>query len=378
MVKKQKETKQAASFLAAWNDETSDIDGIATSAPAPKFWLDTGCYVINKILSGSYDKGFASGRLSALAGPSGAGKSFIAGNAIKAALNSNEWAVLVVDSENAIDDPYLEAIGANIKDNPMYNYRGVSTINQAVTIISKFVKAYKEAGETMPVAIFVDSLDNLQTDSELEKYEESGEIGGDQGQHAKQIKSMLKRFVSDIKPTNIAIICVKQVYQEQDKIAAFQNPWRITESFKFAFSQIALITKLLLKDKATKVFEGITLKVRGEKTRFAKPFQQCAIDVPYDAGIDRYSGILQVAVSFGIVEKNGAWYTFDGKKFQENDSYTLELKQAIFAKVLENDTELNVQIEDAVEDYSGAMTGKEIEVKRKTRGSKEVVEETEE
>jgi recombination protein RecA len=363
-----KETKPSrVAFMAAFDKDTANMEGVSTSAPAPKFWLDSGSYVINKILSGSYDKGFPTGRLAALSGPSGAGKSFIVGNAVKAALNQG-WGVLVIDSENALDDDYLTKIGADVIDNPLYNYRGVSTISQVVEIVSKFVRHYKSVKEEMPIAIFIDSLDQLQTDSELEQYE-SGEVRGDQGQHAKQIKAMLKRFVADVKPTNIAMICVKQVYQEQDKIAALNAPWRMTESFKFAFSQIAMITKLLLKDKATKIFEGITLQVKGEKTRFAKPFQKCAIEVPYDVGIDKYSGLLEAAASMGLVEKNGAWYTFEGKKFQNNDSYTEELKEAVFKKLLENDTQiLNVEIEGAEEDFSGAMTGKEIEEKRKTRG----------
>lgn len=359
--------KDKLSFLTEFNK--IKIPGVSTSAPPPAFWLDSGNYVTNKILSGTYNKGYASGRAACLAGPSGAGKSFLVGNAIKAALSGLdgiEWGTLVVDSENALDEDYLTKIKADVVGNPLYNYRGVATISHTVNVVSKFIRSYKDAESDMPFLIAIDSLDQLMTDSEYEAYEKKGEMSGDQGQHAKQIKAMLKRFVNDIKDTNIVMLCVKQVYQEQDKIASLQNPWRLTESTRFAFSQIGMVTKLALKDKKTNIFEGIRLKLKGDKTRFTKPFQQCTIAVPYDAGIDRYSGILEAAVSLGIVDENGSWYNYEGNKFQESGFN--DYKEEVYQKVLEKDTAiLNVAINEE-EDLSEAITAKEAEALRKSRG----------
>ena len=366
MAKKKVEENSNSSFLNSFKKECEGMEGISLSSPAPNFWLDSGNYCINKVLSGSYNKGIASGRLASFVGPSGAGKSFLAGNLIKSALSNKgmEWGVLVIDSENALDDDYLLKLGANVVDNPLYHYRGVSTIPQTVNIVSKFIKGYKAANEDMPFVIVLDSVDQLMTDSELAQYDD-GEIKGDQGQHSKQVKAMLKRFVADIKGTNIAMVTIKQVYKEQDKIAAYTNPWVINESYKFAFSQIGLVTKLLLKDDKTKIFEGITLKVRGEKTRFCKPYQTARIEVPYEEGMDPYSGILDAAVSLNVVEKNGGWYTFDGQKFQE--SKFDNIKEAVYAKVLEKDSEvLNVSIEES-EDPDQGISAKTSEIERKPR-----------
>jgi len=361
--------KDKLSFLTDFNSATKGMAGVSTSAPPPKYWLDTGNYTTNKILSGTYNKGYASGRAACLAGPSGAGKSFLVGNAIKSALTPTdvEWGTLVVDSENALDEDYLTKIGADVVGNPLYNYRGVATISHTLNVVSKFIRAYKDADSEMPFLIAVDSLDQLMTDSEYEAYEKKGEMSGDMGQHARQIKAMLKRFVNDIKGTNIVLLCVKQVYQEQDKIAALQNPWRLTESTRFAFSQIGMVTKLAFKkDKSSSIFDGITLKLKGDKTRFTKPFQQCRIDVPYDAGIDRYSGILDAAVSLDIVEENGSWFNYKGHKFQK--SGFSEHKEEIFQQVLAKDNAiLNVSISED-EDLSEAITAKEAEAFRRSRG----------
>ena len=360
MAKKQEEKKATGSFLTGYNKECKDIDGISLSSPSPNYWLDAGSLVINKIISGSYDKGWASGRLGAVAGPSASGKSFLLGNAVKSALNNTqqEWGVLVVDSENAVDDDYLSGIGANIDDNPLYNYRGVSTISQTVNVVSKFIKAYKEAGETMPFLITIDSLDNLMTDSETTQYE-SGEMKGDQGQHSKQVKALLKRFVADVKGTNIVMLCSKGMYANQDPIAKLNDPFVLNEAVKFAFSQILTLTKFKLKDKATSTFEGINLKVRGEKTRFAKPFQQATIELPYDVGMDPYTGMLDVAVSLGIVQQGGSWYTYNDTKFQKSNFDSV--KAEVIAQVLIKDAALDVQVneEEMVEDRTAPPSRKQ-------------------
>src|SRR5690606_17330950 len=128
-----------------------------------------------------------------------------------------------------------------------------------IKIVQSFLKMYREHGEETPYLIIIDSLDMLQTDSEADNYE-SGNIRGDQGQQAKQLKRMLGAFVHDIKRLNVHMLCTKQVYKNQDPISSKQEPWLFTDAIKFAFSQILIVTKLLLKDKSTNNFEGIRLK----------------------------------------------------------------------------------------------------------------------
>jgi len=357
-------------FLKDFNKSSEKIPGISVASKAPEFWISSGNFVINKVLSGNYLKGVPQGRLSMIAGPSGAGKSFLCGNMAVAALNQG-FGVLAIDSENALDDAFMTALGADI-DNPNYVYRGVQTIPQCTKVVQSFIKGYRsarESGENIPpFLIVIDSLDMLQTSSDADKYDR-GEIGGDQGQHAKQIKKMLGAFVQDTKNVDIHIICTKQVYQEQDPIAAKQMPWRITESLRFAFSQILLVTKLMLKDDTTKAFEGIKLKAYGFKTRFCKPFQTVTIEVPYDTGMDPYSGLLEAAVAVGVVESNGAWYEFEGNKFQKK-KFEDYREQVLEKMVTMHESErVDVAIEEE-EDLSEAKNHTEIRVERVTRKRK--------
>lgn len=311
-------------FLKDFNAIKRD-DSIAFKAPTPTFWISTGNYVINKIISGRYNGGIAQGRLAKLAGPSSAGKSFLTANIIKAA-QKQDCGILIIDSENALDDEFISNVGADPTDD-YYIYRGVSTINQATKELSGFIRAYRKHKETKKFLIVIDSLDALSTDSALAAYEK-GETKGDQGQQAKQLKAFLSPYMHDIKDLNIAILCTKQVYQEQDPMLQ-KNPvtaWKMTEAIKYPFSQIALVTRLLLKNDETKIYEGIKLKVFGQKTRFTKPFQQAMIEVPYDIGIDPFSGLLEVAESLGVVTRKAAWYSYKDDKFQSSTFHKFQDK----------------------------------------------------
>jgi recombination protein RecA len=226
-------------------------------------------------------------------------------------------------------------------------YRGVTTVNDATKIMSKFIHSYREHKETKPFLIVLDSLDALITDNAQEAYD-TGIVKGDQGQKAKQLKAMLAPFVHDIKDLNLAILCTKQVYKTQDAIEA-KNPvteWKLTDTLKYPFTQIALITRLMMKDKDTKNYEGIVLKVFGLKTRFTKPFQQAKIEVPYDTGMDPYTGVLEVAVSMGIVTLNGSWYTYGDKKFQSKNFSSVQ--EAVLEELIKRESEaIHVSMADA-------------------------------
>jgi recombination protein RecA len=323
--------------------------GIPIKNPPPTFFIDSGSVILNKIISGHYDRGWAQGRLGAIGGPSGSGKSFLIGNGIKAAQDQG-CAILILDSENAMDDDYLQAIGVDT-DADNFFYRSVTTIEQAVNEMSTFTKMYREYKMTDKVFIAVDSIDMLMTNSQVENYAK-GETKGDQGQAVKQMKDMLKSWTQDLKTLPFVMVCAKQVYSEQDRIAKLVEPYVFTEGLKFAFSQILMITKLMLKaddvdgegkGKGGDKYAGIWLKARGFKTRFTKPFQQAKIQVPYETGMDRYSGIYDVAVATGLVTKGGAYSYYKDKQFYKKDfgKYAEEVLAEMIAK---GDSAINLTI----------------------------------
>ena len=105
----------ALDFLKDFKNDLKKAGFEEGSSQPPRYWYSTGNFVVNKILSGSFINGIPQGRITGLTGPSGSGKSFVASNLIREAqkMGAN---ILVLDSENALDDDFVTKIGVNVED----------------------------------------------------------------------------------------------------------------------------------------------------------------------------------------------------------------------------------------------------------------------
>lgn len=339
----------------SWKDslkkKLEKVDGASTDSATPKWWIGSGNFCINRIMTGNWDWAVPQGRVTAYSGPSGSGKSFIVANIIKQALADGVF-VVAMDSENALDDNFLSKVGVDVtSDN--YLYVSVKNMSSATKTLQTITKDYNAAIKTKTLddlprlLIVIDSLDFLFVDGMLEEYEKSGVMGSDQGLHAKKLKQFLNFVISDIKYIPVAVLTTKQVYVDQTKYAS--PPWKMAESIKYPLSQLMLVTRLIAKDEKTKQINGITLKVFGWKTRFTEPFQQVELHVPYATGLDPYEGLLPVSVELGVVKLDGSWYEFGDKKFQKGSfkKHQAEIFEAIKAL---GDVQVNAVSEDAQEE----------------------------
>lgn len=323
------------SFIKDFEKQVEKMDGVASNSEPPRYWFHTGNYAMNYVLSGNCRFAIPQGRVIGLAGPSSSGKSFVQCNITREAQKGyvtpdgvihnapgDGAYVLMIDSENSLDDDFVSKIGVNV-DKSVYNYKSVVTISNTIKLISAFISGYKKTYGTDPsapkVLIVIDSLDMLLTETELSHFE-SGNNAGDQGQRAKQLKSMLKNFVQQIKDLNVSIIITHQVYSAtQDQLLKGEGVWVINNAVRYSLSLIALLTRLKLKD-GTDV-TGIRMKVSGFKTRFTKPFQDVVIDVPYEDGMDPLSGLCEIFEAVGILQAAGAYKKIVGTetKFYRRD-----------------------------------------------------------
>jgi len=359
------------SFLTNIKKDVEKVGFEAGKGLPPRYWFGTGNYTLNRIISGSFYKGISQGRVTALAGPSGAGKSFLTANIIANIQKTEPDTIIVVmDSENALDEEFVTKVGVDV-NNKNYLYYEVTLISDLTKLISPFIKGYAtefgDDADAQKVVIFIDSLDMLMTDSEESNFKK-GETKGDQGQRAKQLKGTLRTFVQAIKRYNISIVVTSQVYANQD-IYNGEGLWKINDAIKFSLSQILLLTKLKLKE-GTEV-TGIRMKAEGYKTRFTKPFQTITIEVPYEKGMNAYSGFVDSCVDLGILKKAGSWYTMPttGEKFQAKN---VTKYVDILLPLAEEKTESFLDVAKLLEEESSEQgeTTKKTTVKRKSKVTK--------
>jgi recombination protein RecA len=328
------------------------VDG---AAEPPRYWIPTGNYVLNKIISGDFLRGIPQGRVCGLVGPSGSGKSFLLTNIMREAQAQGFW-VLAIDSEKALDKSFVAAIGVD-PDSEKYIPIEVSTNTQVTNAVSAFVEEYKQEygddPENAPrVLIALDSIDMLLTETEWDNLKK-GVIKGDQGQRNKQFKSMLRGFVHKIDGLNISIVVTDQVYANQDKYNG-EGDWKIKDAIKYSLSEIILITKLKLRDDSSKESVGIRMRCEGVKTRFTLPFQTISIEVPYNTGMDPYNGLLDVAVGLGIIKKvTSLSYCFTS---EPDNKWTKKKLDQHLDRILEECiklTDSRLYIDESLEEDSG-------------------------
>jgi recombination protein RecA len=337
-------------FLKDFKKNVEKMETVSLGLSNPNKWFTTGNYALNRTLSGSYYKGIPEGRITLLAGPSGAGKSFLSGNLMKQAQLAGAH-ILILDSENAVDEEYLRKIGVKTDEDHL-TYLQVDTIEDVNKVMSDFFKSYeKEHGqgnyEAQPFLIVLDSIAMLSTETEQENYEK-GEIRGDQGQRSKRTKAMLRMMVKKASRFPITIICTDHVYPGD--VMKGEGEWAITNSTKFSPSIIGIITKLKLKEETEVV--GIRMRVEAFKSRFAKLGSKVEIEVPYSTGMSQYSGLLELLEIDGVVSKAGAWYSYQNGdetlKFQRKQLNEELVQKLLSHPIVQKNEKLFEEVEEEI------------------------------
>lgn len=289
-------------FLDRFKKDIAKLDTVSVGIPDTTYWLSTGNFALNRGLSGDFKRGIPLAKITLFAGPSGSGKSFIAGNITKQA-QVQGYHVVYLDSEHAIDVDYLGKIGCSI-DPEHLTYISVATIEDVNAILSEFFSNYKKTYgknnlEAPKTLIVLDSLAMLSSTTEMDNYEKSGIIKGDQGQLAKRRKAMLRLAVGQIGTLPISMLVTDHVYPQD--IMMGDGAWAITNSTKFSCSIIGIVTKLKLKDEGEVV--GVRMRFETYKSRFAKLGTKVELEVPYNTGMSPVTGLLEMLEEMKVIAK---------------------------------------------------------------------------
>ena len=302
---------------------TKSISGMSTGFNDPTDWVSTGNYALNYLISGDFYKGIPLGKVSVFAGESGAGKSYIcAGNIVKAAQEQDIFVVLV-DSENALDEEWLRNLNVDTSESKLLKLN-MSMIDDVAKTISVFMDDFKKLdGEDKPKVLFViDSLGMLLTPTDVDQFGK-GDLKGDMGRKPKALTALVRNCVNMFGNHNVGLVATNHTYASQDM---FDPDDKISggQGFIYASSIVVAMKKLKLKEdedgNKTSNVNGIRAACKVMKTRYAKPFEGVQVKIPYETGMDPYSGLVDLFEKKGLLVK-------DGNRLRYTDSAGVEHKE---------------------------------------------------
>ena len=299
---------------------TKSIDGLGIGFNDPTDWISTGNYALNYLISGDFFKGIPLGKVTVFAGESGAGKSYIcSGNIVKHAQEQGIYVVLI-DSENALDESWLHALGVDTSEDKLLKLN-MAMIDDVAKTISEFMKEYKEMDhETRPKVLFViDSLGMLLTPTDINQFE-AGDLKGDMGRKPKALTALVRNCVNMFGSHNVGLVATNHTYASQDM---FDPDDKISggQGFIYASSIVVAMKKLKLKEdeNGNKISDvvGIRAACKIMKTRYAKPFESVQVQIPYSTGMKPTSGLVDMFEKMNVLSKVGNKLAYTDKETGE-------------------------------------------------------------
>ncbi len=337
---------------------TKSISGISAGFHDPQDWISTGNYTLNYLISGDFTQGIPLGKVSVFAGESGSGKSFIcSGNIVKNAQDQG-CQVVLFDSENALDEEWLQALDVDTSPEKLLRI-SVSMIDDVAKTMSDFMKDYRAnygdlEYDEMPKLLFVvDSLGMLLTPTDVAQFEK-GDMKGDMGRKPKALTALVRNMVNQIAPYPVGIVATNHTYASQDM---FDPDDKISggQGFIYASSIVVAMKKLKLKEdedgNKTSTVQGIRAACKVMKSRYSKPFEGVQVKIPYETGMDPYSGLLEMFEAKGLVDKVGNKLEYispiTGESIKEfRKQWTAERLQVIIDEWNENPTAEDLDVGD--------------------------------
>jgi recombination protein RecA len=307
-------------------DITKAIDGLSIGFNDPTDWISTGNYALNYRISSDFNKGVPLGKVTVFAGESGAGKSYIcSGNLVKHAQEQGIFVVLI-DSENALDESWLHALGVSTDESKLLKLN-MAMIDDVAKTISEFMKGYKAMSDTdKPKVLFIiDSLGMLLTPTDVNQFQ-AGDMKGDMGRKPRALTALVRNCVNMFGSHNVGLVATNHTYTSQDM---FDPDDKISggQGFIYASSIVVAMKKLKLKEdedgNKISAVRGIRASCKVMKTRYAKPFESVQVKIPYDTGMSPYSGLTDMFESMELLKKEGnslVYSKLDGtviKKFRK-------------------------------------------------------------
>ena len=288
--------------------------------------------VIETVSSGSIslDKalgvgGYPKGRIIEIYGPESSGKTTFALHAIANAQKNGGYAAFI-DAEHALDPTYAKALGVDVENLILSQ---PDNGEQALEIAEALIKS-----GSIDVLV-VDSVAALVPEAEL-----NGDMGDSHvGLHARLMSQAMRKLSGIISKTKCVAIFINQI---REKVGVmFGNPETTTggRALKF-YSSVRLEIRRGEQIKEGTQAVGNRTSIKVVKNKVAPPFRNCEVEIIYGEGISFLGELVDLGVQMGVIDKAGAWFSYNGNKIGQGREKAKEF--------LKNNPDIAKEIEDKI------------------------------
>ena len=289
------------------NDKTMEIETVSTGSLGLDIALGIG--------------GLPRGRVVEIFGPESSGKTTLALHCIAEAQKKGGICAFV-DAEHALDPIYARKLGVNIDDLLISQ---PDTGEQALEIADTLVRS-----GAVDVLV-VDSVAALVPRAELE-----GEMGDVQpGSQARLMSQALRKLTASINKSHTMVIFINQIRMKIGVMYGSPETTTGGNALKF-YASVRLDIRRIGAIKDREEVTGNQTRVKVVKNKLAPPFKQVEFDIMYGEGISKMGEILDLGVKAGIVEKSGAWFSYDSQRIgqgRENAKTFLKANPEMTSKI---------------------------------------------
>ena len=281
-------------------------------------YIDTGSYIFNALLSGSIYDGLPDNKITALAGESATGKTFFALGMCKQFLEDNaDAAVIYFESESATSKKMIEERGI---DSSRIMMVPVTTVQEFRTQAIRILDQYMEDKTDMKMLFVLDSLGMLSTTKEIADTTSGAETRD--MTRAQLVKGAFRVLTLKLAKAGVALVVTNHTYDQMGLFA--KRVMGGGSGLKYAASSILFLSRK--KEKEGTEVIGNIIHCKNEKSRLTVENRVVDVMLTYKKGLDRYYGLLDLAIKYGIFKKSSTRVELPGGTTQ-------------FAKTINNNPE---------------------------------------
>ena len=324
------------------DEQIEDVDVIPTGSIGLNYALGVG--------------GFPRGRIIEIFGPESSGKTTLAIHAIAEAQKAGGIAA-IIDAEHAFDRFYAEKLGVDVNNLLIAQ---PDNGEQALEIAEQLIRS-----SAIDILV-VDSVAALTPKSEIDG------VMGDKnvGVQARLMSQAMRKLTSTISRTNTCCIFINQL---REKIGVMFGPSETTtggNALKFYASvRVDIRPSTSIKDGDDVL--GRLTKVKVVKNKVAPPFRRAEFDIMFGEGISRSGEIIDLGVEYGIIQKSGSWFSYNGSKLAQGR----DMAKRVVADNPELAEELEEKIMQALKDNAGKSSKDKKAAKKSSAKGKDKDEE---